>query len=1109
MSEETLFAEALERADPRERTAFLDDACPDNPALRRRIERLLAQHQHAGAFLEAPPLAHVPATEELLPEHAGSMIGPYRLLEQLGEGGFGVVFLAEQTQPVHRRVALKVIKPGMDNRHFIARFEAERQALALMDHPNIAKVHDAGATSEGRPFFVMELVEGIPITRYCDEHRLTLRERLALFVPVCRAIQHAHQKGIIHRDLKPSNVLVALCDEHPVIKVIDFGVAKAIGQELTEETLHTGFGAVVGTVEYMSPEQASLNQLDVDTRSDIYALGVLLYELLTGSPPFCRKELEKAGMLDALRIIREREPSTPSAKLSAVEGLPNLAMNRGTEPAKLTRLVRGELDWIVMKCLEKDRNRRYETSNSLAMDLNRYLRDEPVLACPPSAWYRFGKLVRRSKAAFVVGSTVALAVLVSLVGLVIANVRIDREKTQKERALAEAEANLLLARQAVDEIYEEVASQPDLLPYLHPFQRFVWQKALRFYQEFAQRTSGDPAIRLEAARASRRALSIGLMLGQPGPYEQRCREVIAAIEQLAHELPSEPKRRLALADAHSFLANVLVTSGRDQEAEKNRRQAVAIYGALAAERPGVPEYRWQLAAALNSLAGSFRDRPREAEPCHREAIRLCAALATERPDEPLYQGERANSYFRLGHSEAGAKRFSQAEDAFRQAIAIFDKASTPLNRTTYRFLSAEAQCDLGGVLKAQGRVAEAEAAYRQAVAAGERSVAQWPDIPDYSLRLTRYYSELSRVLAQSGRIEEAATFTRARLDLFEKVLPDLTAGTQSREQAIAVLSDWGRSLRDAGELKDAERALRQALEAARRLAEQSPTEPSPQRILAQSHAVTGTILLRARRFQEAAAAHREELAIYEKLAAAFPADPDYRYHQARAANFLGTVLRRLPKETEAAAGYHRQAIKLCEPLPAQFPDQPRYHIELIRSHYALGLALVASSRWVDAQASFGQALADVVPLGSEGPAQMSGKEPPIGPSVRNDLAWLLATCPDVKIRDPRRAVELATKAVELDPHGSYFNTLGVAHYRAGSFKEAVTALQKSMELQKGGDSFDWLFLAMAHRRLNNTELARQWYDKAVVWMDKHASQNDELRRFRAEAQEVLGINQKR
>jgi serine/threonine protein kinase len=411
VNEQTLFAEALERSDPHERAAFLVQACQGDPALRARIERLLAQHEHAGDFLQAPPHAEQPTVDEPASDRPGTVIGPYKLLEQIGEGGMGSVWMAQQTEPVKRLVALKLIKAGMDSKQVIARFEAERQALALMDHANIARVLDGGTSSAGRPYFVMDLVKGVPITRYCDTHHLTPRQRLELFVPVCQAVQHAHQKGIIHRDLKPSNVLVALYDGKPVPKVIDFGVAKAAGQALTDKTLVTGFGNIVGTLEYMSPEQAEINQLDIDTRSDIYSLGVLLYELLTGSPPFTKKGLEKAGMLEMLRLIREQEPSKPSTKLSTAEGLPTLAANRGTEPARLTKLVRGELDWIVMKALEKDRSRRYETANGFAIDVQRYLADEPVQACPPSVGYRLRKFARRNKGPVLAAGLVLLAIL--------------------------------------------------------------------------------------------------------------------------------------------------------------------------------------------------------------------------------------------------------------------------------------------------------------------------------------------------------------------------------------------------------------------------------------------------------------------------------------------------------------------------------------------------------------------------------------------------------------------------------------------------------------------------------------------------------------------------
>src|SRR5438445_361359 len=462
MTERDIFIAALQKDDPAERQAYLDEACAQQPELRKQVANLLWLHKGAGSFLEKPAAksaatgafqdAAEPASS---PEAPGALIGPYKLIEQLGEGGMGTVWMAQQTEPVKRLVAVKLIKAGMDSRQVIARFEAERQALALMDHANIARVLDAGTTkggpggvSPGKPYFVMDLVKGAPITRYCDEHRLTPRQRLELFLPVCQAVQHAHQKGIIHRDLKPSNVLVALYDGKPIPKVIDFGVAKAAGPTLTEKTLFTGFGNIVGTLEYMSPEQAEINQLDIDTRSDIYSLGVLLYELLTGSPPFSRRELEKAGMLEMLRVIREQEPTKPSAKLSTAEGLPTLAANRGTEPAKLTKLLRGELDWIVLKALEKDRNRRYETANAFALDLQRYLADEPVLACPPSAGYRFRKFARRNKGPVLAASLVFLALVGGVIGTTWGLVRADRARQGEEEQRLAAEANADRAVQA-------------------------------------------------------------------------------------------------------------------------------------------------------------------------------------------------------------------------------------------------------------------------------------------------------------------------------------------------------------------------------------------------------------------------------------------------------------------------------------------------------------------------------------------------------------------------------------------------------------------------------------------------------------------------------------
>lgn len=467
---EELYLKAIQHPDPIQRAAYLDSACANDPNLRRKVEELLNAHAQVGEFLEPQPQS----TQVYLPHgqaqtKEGVLIGNrYKLLEKIGEGGMGEVWVADQTDPIKRRVALKLIKPGMDSRSVLARFEAERQTLAVMDHPNIAKVLDAGTTGDGRPYFVMELVKGTPITELADARKLTPTERLALFVPVCQAIQHAHMKGIIHRDIKPSNVLVELHDDRLVPKVIDFGVAKAVGQQLTEKTIYTGFGALVGTPTYMAPEQATFNTIDIDTRADVYALGVVLYELLAGSPPIESERLKKAALDEVLRIVRDEEPPRPSQRLSTSETKASIAVTRGSEPMKLSQLMRGELDWIVMKALEKDRTRRYESANGFAADIQRYLAGEQVQAVPPSLGYRLKKVYKRNRPAALIGTAFTTLIVGAAIVSGVLAIQAREAETLAEAKRIEAEEQrreaerLFATNSALTEVYLDAAAAAEI-----------------------------------------------------------------------------------------------------------------------------------------------------------------------------------------------------------------------------------------------------------------------------------------------------------------------------------------------------------------------------------------------------------------------------------------------------------------------------------------------------------------------------------------------------------------------------------------------------------------------------------------------------------------------
>jgi serine/threonine protein kinase/tetratricopeptide (TPR) repeat protein len=762
MAVESVFHAALAIANPQARAAYLDQACAGNLTLRQEVEELLAAHA-GGSPLDRPP-AGVALTGAYQPDPGqadltkpGERIGPYKLLEKIGEGGMGEVWVAEQHEPIRRRVALKVIKPGMDSRAVLARFEAERQALAMMDHPHIAKVLDAGTTADRRPYFVMELVKGVPITEFCDARRLTPQQRLELFIPVCQAIQHAHQKGIIHRDIKPTNVLVELHDDRPVSKVIDFGVAKAIGQQLTEKTLYTGFGALVGTPAYMAPEQATFNALDVDTRADVYALGVLLYELLVGTPPFEPERLKLAALDEVLRLVREEEPPRPSTRLSTSQARASIAAVRQTDPTTLTKLVRGELDWVVMKALEKDRTRRYETASALAKDVERYLKDETVEACPPTLGYRVRKFTRKHRMALF---WTAMVILI-LGGIAQASawqamklrdalveVQEQRVATLKEKLQADAERER--AREAERKAVKEKERADREAKATKAVQEYLINQVLAAadpYKSKGTKLSVEDLLdRAAAAVGSSFAaqpefeVAIREMLGRTfmrlGKYAAARTQVTAALD-LRKRLNSNNHPETFLNE--NDLGEILHQEGKVAEAERLLRAC------LERSRQTLGEKHPVTLATYSNLGTLLwrQKRHREAEPLTRRAYELQHEILGPENQNTLV------SLLNLGIQIRDQGRLTDAEPLMVKALQELRRVYGDNHPTTIA-----ARNNLGSLRLAQRNLPEALRHYREALSAA-RAV-----LPDHHPNTLLTVNNVGYVLQQMGKLDEAETFYR-------------------------------------------------------------------------------------------------------------------------------------------------------------------------------------------------------------------------------------------------------------------------------------------------------------------------------------------------------------
>ncbi len=807
-----IFDEAAELASPEDRAAFVERACGGDAELRRQVGALLRALDEADGFLEAPPdfdvlwatdaaalrseagVAAAPAFGSasadvddsigpsdglnlLLPlaEGPGTMIGPYKLLQKIGEGGMGVVFMAEQEKPVRRKVALKVIKPGMDTRQVIARFEAERQALAMMDHPHIARVLDAGATATGRPFFVMELVTGVPITDFCDQSHLTPRQRVELFIPVCQAIQHAHQKGIIHRDLKPSNVLVTLHDGIAVPKVIDFGVAKAIEQRLTERTLFTEFGAVIGTLEYMSPEQAEMGGLDIDTRSDIYSLGALLYELLTGSTPLEHTKVRQAAHAEVLRRIREEEPTRPSARLSESKAaLASISAQRKTEPARLTKLVRGDLDWIVMKSLEKDRKRRYETASGFARDLRRYLDGDPVDAGPPSTTYRLRKFARKHHMVLATVGAFAVLLLAATTVSVALALWADRErvravkaesdaKAESARALnAEGKARAEGARavKAQDEAKAESARAVKAESQAKAEKARAEQReqlAIDAVKRFGEVIRAWPELKNEPALAPLRAR----LLKEPQEFFKRLRDRL----QIDKETSRDSLEHLRAASFE--LAQLTSDIGDGQDALRSYEESVAIGERLVRDYPTVTRFRSNLAHTYQIMGAKQSQMARVVDAVNswKRASVLCERLVEEDPQDVQFQADLAWSLQGFASDLNRAGRFDESMTVHERARSLFERLAQakPSDKGIKSKLAA-CYTFMGRVRTQEGRHTDALTWHERAYAVRKPLAEASPEsvLFESDLALSEYY--LGNVHDRLGRPADAlAWHERARI----------------------------------------------------------------------------------------------------------------------------------------------------------------------------------------------------------------------------------------------------------------------------------------------------------------------------------------------------------
>jgi eukaryotic-like serine/threonine-protein kinase len=989
MNEREIFIAASLIEDRELRANLLATICKSDKALRQRIETLLLAAEHAGDLIEPSQRALQHLSDEEQKEggqvvgrrgvgptgteidltrpgviQSGTRIGPYEIQQLLGEGGMGVVYAAKQSEPVRRQVALKILRPGDNSRNVLARFEQERHALSMMEHSGIARILDAGSTVDGLPYFVMELVKGIPINQYCDQENLSPQERLQLFIPVCAAVQHAHQKGIIHRDLKPSNILIALYDGRPIPKVIDFGVAKAIGSRLSDTTIYTEVGSVVGTLEYMAPEQAELNNLDIDTRADIYSLGVVLYELLTGSPPFSRQQLRSAAFDEMLRIIREVEPAKPSTKVSSSEAAASVAAHRKLEPKQLARALSGDLDWVVMKSLAKERTHRYQTVGDFAADIDRFLNVEPVAAGPPSYTYRAKRFLKRNKvlsiATLITLLTIFAGVIATSIGMfqaqeALAGERLAlKEKTEalqaEEKSRGEAELANQKTLQALDSLTGSFTARwMSQQNELSEDDRKFLKDILVFYDDASKTNSGTKNSKHIRVAGLHKTANLHSVLGNSQEAHDSYQAAAQLYRELANEFPGKPDYIDGEARCLRPIATILAKQGNRQASEDSHRRAIELLTALVSSGSALRATHIEHIESLTDFASLLHKHGKnsEAEKVFQQAEDAFHTIK----DDVLDQVERQSLYASMLKIRC---YFFRELGRLKEAIADGQKAiglatsliESGIDQSQIRRDICSLHNMLGTIHQNRGEFELAQSRFRSALVTAQSLVSRYPLVPAHRTDVVESHRMLgTNHYYQRNYAQAIEEYKNAKI-ISQRILDDFPDELTYQYDYAELSNGMGLALKDSGQLDQAERELQDSVELKKTVVEKAGETLRYRQSLAMSLHNLANVYGKQQKFDAANQCHEEAIAIREDL---FSKNPEVVGVTLDLGGSLCDFGKMLVDNNQVEEGVQQldRAVGILENLLQLYPQQNKAKVFLRNARQNRGVAHLRRENWRD------------------------------------------------------------------------------------------------------------------------------------------------------------------